>query len=162
MELNDSRIRKSITNLLAELDLPREVSFNNKNVVKLDQKKNHYSLVFIDKLLVRIVPKKTEYVLEFQAEYEKFFTEITVAPRKWVEIRLKELDEIIGLKHNIRKIFEYELKRTHGDPFGCCSRYLQCSDARKCIHEDFLVSLGCHYRINLLENRIFYGKNMND
>jgi len=161
MELHDRDIRKSISNLLAELDLPREVSLDNKNVLKLNETKNHYSLVFVDKLLFRVVPKKTEYVLEFQPEYEKFFTEIAVAPRKWVEIRLKELDGITALKGKMGNIFEYEIKRTHGDLFGCCSKYVQCSDSEKCVHEDFLLSLGCQYRINLLEGRIFYGKNKN-
>ena len=161
MEVHDVGIRKNIAKLLAELHLPSEVSLDNKNVLKLDQKKNHYSLLFVDKLLFRIVPKRTEYVLEFQPEYEKFFAEKTTSPGKWVEIRLREPDEIEGLKESIGNIFEYEIKRTHGDLFGCCSRYVQCSDSWKCIHEDFLLSLGCQYRINLLENRIFYGKNKN-
>jgi hypothetical protein len=161
MELFDSGIRESISDLLANLDLPKEVSLARNDVLRLEEKKNHYSLIFVDKLLFRIVPKKTEYLFEFQPEYKKYFSEITTEPRKWVEIRLKELREITTLDDAIGNIFDYEIKRTHGDLFGCCSKYMQCSDARKCIHEDFLLSLGCQYRINLLENRIFYGKNRN-
>ena len=45
--------------------------------------------------------------------------------------------------------------------FGCCSRFVECSDARKCVHENKLFSMACHYRHNLDNGRIFYGKNKN-
>lgn len=45
--------------------------------------------------------------------------------------------------------------------FGCCSRYVECSDAMKCIHPDASLSFSCQYRQNLLKGRIFYGKNKN-
>ncbi len=45
--------------------------------------------------------------------------------------------------------------------FGCCSRFIQCSDAKKCVHENRLYSMACSYRKNLDAGRIFYGKNKN-
>ena len=45
--------------------------------------------------------------------------------------------------------------------FGCCDKYIQCSDALKCIHEDLLYSTSCMYRKNLENGKIFYGKNKN-
>ncbi len=48
-----------------------------------------------------------------------------------------------------------------GEGFGCCHRYEQCSDAKRCIHPEALVSLACSYRRNLEQGRIFYGKNRN-
>ncbi len=45
--------------------------------------------------------------------------------------------------------------------FGCCSKFVQCSDARKCLHENKLYSKACMYRDNLDQGRIFYGKNRN-
>lgn len=45
--------------------------------------------------------------------------------------------------------------------FGCCSQYEACSDAKGCIHPDPVFSLGCQYRRNLSEGKIFYGKNKN-
>lgn len=45
--------------------------------------------------------------------------------------------------------------------FGCCHKYLECSDAKKCIHEDLEYSKGCIYRQNLEAGAIFYGKNRN-
>ncbi len=40
--------------------------------------------------------------------------------------------------------------------FGCCSSYKECSDAKKCIHPNFLYAKGCQYRQNLEAGRIFY------
>lgn len=48
-----------------------------------------------------------------------------------------------------------------GSSFGCCSQFMKCSDAKKCVHENKLYSKGCQYRKNLDAGRIFYGKNRN-
>lgn len=45
--------------------------------------------------------------------------------------------------------------------FGCCSRFMDCSDAKKCVHENKLYSKACMYRSHLDSGRIFYGKNKN-
>lgn len=43
--------------------------------------------------------------------------------------------------------------------FGCCGKYNECSDAKKCLHDDQLYSKACYYRKNLEAGNIFYGKN---
>lgn len=40
--------------------------------------------------------------------------------------------------------------------FGCCHRYKECSENKKCIHPDEIYARGCQYRRNLEKNRIFY------
>ena len=45
--------------------------------------------------------------------------------------------------------------------FGCCSRFVECSNAKKCVHENKIYSMGCKYRMNLDSGRIFYGGNKN-
>ncbi len=45
--------------------------------------------------------------------------------------------------------------------FGCCSMFNECSDAKKCVHENKLYSKACMYRRHLDDGRIFYGKNRN-
>ncbi|MDI9460852.1 MAG: hypothetical protein ACOX3P_00835 [Saccharofermentanales bacterium] len=47
------------------------------------------------------------------------------------------------------------------DPIGCCSKYVQCSDAKKCLCEDIEIKLSCYYRKNLEAGKIFYGVNKN-
>lgn len=45
--------------------------------------------------------------------------------------------------------------------WDCCSRYLECSDAKACTHPDKTFALGCGYRKILVSGRIFYGENRN-
>lgn len=45
--------------------------------------------------------------------------------------------------------------------FGCCEKYVACSDARKCLHSNNFYARCCWYRQNLEAGRIFYGKNKN-
>lgn len=45
--------------------------------------------------------------------------------------------------------------------FGCCDLYTQCSDKKKCLHEDLLYATSCMYRKNLEGGKIFYGENKN-
>ena len=40
--------------------------------------------------------------------------------------------------------------------FGCCSKYKECSSAKKCLHTDFIYSKACQYRKNLENGNIFY------
>ena len=45
--------------------------------------------------------------------------------------------------------------------FACCSRYIQCSDAKKCLHPQQIYAKQCWYRDNLEKGIIIYGKNKN-
>ncbi len=49
--------------------------------------------------------------------------------------------------------------RSGTDAFGCCHLYRECSDAKKCLHENLLYARGCSYYYNLVNGRIFYGAN---
>ena len=51
--------------------------------------------------------------------------------------------------------------KTKADMFGCCSDFIKCSDAKKCVHPNKLYSKACWYRIKLEQGRILYGKNRN-
>lgn len=56
---------------------------------------------------------------------------------------------------------EMFLDAVNFESFGCCNKYVECSNAKKCLHEDFLYSTACMYRKNLEKNKIFYGINKN-
>jgi DNA polymerase-3 subunit epsilon len=63
------------------------------------------------------------------------------------------------IRENVRYcLANYESKAGR---FGCCHRYIECSDAKKCIHENLLYAKACAYRRNLEEGRVFYGPNKN-
>ncbi len=42
------------------------------------------------------------------------------------------------------------------DSFGCCSRFKECSDSKKCLHPNLLYATGCAYRKNIENGKIFY------
>lgn len=42
------------------------------------------------------------------------------------------------------------------DKFGCCSKYKECSEAKKCLHNDKFYSRACWYKKNLEAGKIFY------
>ena len=69
-----------------------------------------------------------------------------------------------GIANYFRQIVELRLalyKSAFASPFGCCSQYEECSNAKRCIHPNRLYSTACAYRRNLENGRIFYGKNRN-
>lgn len=46
--------------------------------------------------------------------------------------------------------------------FGCCSRYRECSNAKRCVIDDADYRKNCLYRANLEKGNVFYGKNAKD
>lgn len=42
------------------------------------------------------------------------------------------------------------------DKFGCCGKYLECSKAEKCLHNNKFYAKACWYRKNLESGNIFY------
>ena len=48
--------------------------------------------------------------------------------------------------------------------FGCCALYEECSDPRRCLRADANddIYLGCYYRKNLRNGKVFYGKAAED
>jgi len=59
--------------------------------------------------------------------------------------------------HTISCIDNYEFSNA----FGCCGLYKECSDAKRCLHENKLYSKGCYYRKNLDLGQVFYGNTPN-
>jgi len=70
-----------------------------------------------------------------------------------------EKSTLLYVKELIKK--RLAVYSTSEKPFGCCSLFEECSDARKCIHENKLYATACSYRHNLEHGRIFYGRNRN-
>lgn len=45
--------------------------------------------------------------------------------------------------------------------WDCCSRYMECSNAKRCVHPDPTLALKCGYRKILASGKIYYGENRN-
>ena len=65
-----------------------------------------------------------------------------------------------ALRQYLTDVLTYSLD--HFEPsekFGCCGKYVECSDAKKCLHCNTFYAKACYYRKNLEAGRIFYGRN---
>lgn len=102
--------------------------------------------------------------MEFRQEHKYCLLEDRQVEEKngWLRTDLESINQLEEYSPDIYQIFKYEFNNIHGEEFGCCSQYMECSDARKCINSDFIFSLSCYYRTNLLKGKIFYGANKND
>lgn len=76
----------------------------------------------------------------------------------WGRILLKDVPSFDAHKEVAQQIFEEAIQ---GNSFDCCSRYMGCSNAKKCIHPDIMMASQCTYRQRLNAGRIFYGENRN-
>ena len=60
----------------------------------------------------------------------------------------------------VHDILDYSVNTFEpSDKFGCCSKYIECSNAKKCLHENLFYAKACFYRKNLESGKIFYGEN---
>lgn len=60
------------------------------------------------------------------------------------------------------KVFDYQLKQFEpSEKFGCCGKYLECSNAKECLYDEKFYARSCSYKSNLEAGRIFYGVNAN-
>ena len=88
-------------------------------------------------------------------------------PRKQLKSDTKYTRVLIDVNHPVESYSEFLVKITgetinrYPKEWSCCSRYLECSDAKTCIHPEKTLALACGYRKILNSGRIFYGKNQN-
>lgn len=73
-------------------------------------------------------------------------------------ISISDEDDLIAKIEPISARLDYLIDKSPTQ-FDCCSRYIQCSDALRCIHPDPSLGVGCRYRRVLKSGRVFYGKN---
>lgn len=79
--------------------------------------------------------------------------------RDFIRVYFKKEEEAI-IAGPLSYSLEEALQKYPRD-IGCCSHYMDCSDALRCVQTDPLISMACIYRQNLKAGRVFYGKNKN-
>lgn len=107
-----------------------------------------------------------EYV-SFSDKYIKLFDEAGISYTIFESgncIRLTEMEFVVATQNSqFSSIIErIVLQSFNYASFGCCSKYIECSNAKKCLHEDiFYATASCQYKKHLDINEIFYGINKN-
>lgn len=134
--------------------------------------KGFRTLYFCDIAVIKVVPLKNENRIEVAKKYYSVFGLDQNAYESdtkvgWIKVALD--DQIVDIIHiHANDVFKKCYKDSAEFTFGCCSRFIECSDAKKCTckKEYYFNNIkrfpsGCMYKDNLDQGLIFYGKNKN-
>lgn len=126
---------------------------------------NYSSVAFGSSLVCRIRYNDRQNYLGISRRYTRFLPDdaeikTTKSDPEYVRVAFGAPEEITRYTDSLCRILQ-EIINAIPKSFDCCSRYEQCSDARKCIQPDKSIALACGYRSILASGRIFYGKNRN-
>lgn len=177
-------IQEMLDSMVVEKELPEKSLYLMTNYGRDGQKITSYSICIYEPDYPlppngKRDPTRNSAVLNIKESKERL--ELLVSTSTFSDVGEPEGAEIKTLKSDtanvhvflskkaeslvpfIKEIIEYELANyvSKAASFGCCSRFIECSDAKHCVHENKLYSKACMYRTNLDAGRIFYGKNRN-
>lgn len=99
------------------------------------------------------IPVKYEKLIPSAVDYK-----IQKSDPNYCRIPLTSPESITEHLEFLKEVLEAETDAYPAD-FGCCSRYVECSNAQQCIHPNPDMALRCIYRKNLKKGKIFYGEN---
>lgn len=130
--------------------------------IKIADTKTYTNISFFGFAYIRVKtgPKTKYFAIPSHLNYLLSLYNISATEyNSWFRINLDDSDDIYKLSGLILEIFDYCNAKSSGETFGCCSRYMECSDAKACVNDFEHWSKGCIYRRNLINGRIFYRKN---
>jgi hypothetical protein len=128
----------------------------------VNNNKTYKTILICHIAIFRIKELKKKTTVEISTRYAhllKITSAIINHKNTWIQLEPEYLLERI--KDCFTELYQRCIKDSIKDPFGCCHRFIECSDKRRCIHNDKLFARGCMYRENLNKGLIFYGKNKN-
>ena len=127
----------------------------NKTVMTIKQKPGHILELLLRQIqegdLHHCLPDDAELQLQSKTDISSGTIKVQISDTS------PNLAEYVK-QHTVYCIRGYVSKAAR---FGCCSSFQECSDVKKCVHENKLYSKACMYRDSLDQGRIFYGKNRN-
>lgn len=133
---------------------------------KSDASGSGYSVVSFKKLTVfRLRLRGTQPYISLPITFSDLIPDSF--PTKQLSSEGKYMRILIDENHPVESYHDFliqiagESVNRYPKEWDCCSRYLECSDAKSCVHPDKSFALGCGYRKALTSGRIFYGKNRN-
>lgn len=166
-ELIDRFKRMSHPELANHFSIALNLNKGSFNSIVLASPKTPYRDSIQNALLARIKTGGKKTYISFEVKYKQAFEDAgfeTYSIKSDQDFFRIELNHFyysidnVKLTPIIQQIIEDLFINT---PFGCCDKYINCSDEKKCIHEDPVYAMACYYRKNLLSGKIFYGKNRN-
>lgn len=154
-------------NLMLE-GIVKECELKNTDFSISENKDNSVSLMLRSKLVMRLYFQSKPPFLVTSILHcplvDKCGFKFTKAksPPNFIKVSIAPLEPNSRDEELIKSIVNKEISIYSEGSFGCCHRYVECSDNLKCTHPDKLYSNSCQYKQNLLNGRIFYGVNANN
>ncbi len=112
---------------------------------------------------IEVRTKKIDFFQNYISSNNTQIIEVQQAKgtKEWSRITVSTLEDVLNYIKPLSIVFILDLSELGEERFGCCSRYIECSDKKRCVNPDFFMSLACAYKRHLEAGRIFYGKNNN-
>lgn len=150
--------------ILPALREASDMAGGDGDLITIKHGKSYSSIWFGSLLAFRLCLRKSNYI-EVPVDLKGTVTQLApLSEQKPVsgDFWRVNLDEeaIVNNAAIFGDVIKATVDRTPKE-WDCCSRYLECSDAKTCVHPDKGVALLCGYRRILNSGRIFYGKNRN-
>lgn len=137
----------------------------NPEHLKYDIKKGYSTVSFLNFTTFRIHIRGKQHYISVPIVFADLIS--SSYPTKQVKSDSKYIRVLIDANHPVESYTNFltqlagETINRYPKEWDCCSRYMECSDAKACVHPDKEFALGCGYRKILNSGRIFYGKNRN-
>ncbi|MFA4916340.1 MAG: hypothetical protein WC560_06690 [Syntrophales bacterium] len=149
-------------------ELAKDNSFFDPTIKRYELRPNkgYETILLCNSAVIRVKQSKNkETRMELSKKYIDLFglqneVKYTTSEVYWGKLTFDE-SVAIQIIDNIKVVFERCYTNESVESFGCCSRYNECSDEKKCLHPDIKFAKGCHYKMHLENGLIFYGKNRN-
>lgn len=143
-----------------------EPNLLTKKPTQTDSKSSGYTVVYFHNFTAfRLRMRGKQFYISLPVSFSDLIPE--GFPIKRMESDPKYIRILVNQEYPIERYSDFlalvagETVNRYPKEYDCCSRYLECSDAKTCIHPDRIMALGCGYRKILHSGRIFYGKNRN-
>lgn len=132
------------------------------------ENKGFETIYFCDIAVIKTIYAKKANRLEVTAKYfNSFGLGEPDEKANWLGITYDE-QTVCQIYNGAKEVFKRCYKDSAEFTFGCCSRFIECSDAKKCTckkehgyNNTKRFSSGSMYKDNLDKGLIFYGKNKN-
>ena len=133
-------------------------------ILSKTKKKGDYTVKVDKTVLCKIICQNNQNYIRISKQYAKFLKDFpgnyTIAKDDNYLLPVTQTESLDHILRVLSNIFD-DITLPDVAHFGCCSRYVACSDAKQCVHPDKNTAKACGYKKNLDLGKIFYGKNKN-
>lgn len=164
----ESNFLDSIFPMLQEITKTKGVPVDllTRKPTQTDSKSSGYTIVsYHGSTAFRLKMRGKQHYISVPTLFDTLIPED--APRKQTKSEEGYIRLILDQEHPVESYTDFLATVTEATidrlpkVWDCCSRYMECSDAKACVHPDKVFALDCGYRKVLNSGRIFYGKNRN-